>query len=209
MTGKKEIRKRILQLRNAMTPEEIATKSDEIVRRLTGFPEIREASVLMVFLSFGSEVRTDGIIRWGWENGKRIVVPRCFPEERRLMPCLLSDFSELETGHYGIREPKAGLVRAVPAGQVDVVLVPAVAFDRRGHRVGYGGGYYDRFLPEVPKGVRIGVAFCCQIIDDIPADPQDIPVKRIVTEEEIISPSFPAGRPSLPNSAAMSKQNCP
>lgn len=209
MTGKKEIRKRILQLRNAMTSDEIATKSDEIVRRLTGLPEIRDASILMVFLSFGSEVRTDGIIRWGWENEKRIVVPRCRPEERRLTPCLLSEFSELETGHYGIREPKAGLARSVPAGEIDAVLVPAVAFDRRGYRVGYGGGYYDRFLPEVPKGVRIGVAFCCQILSEIPVDPHDIPAERIVTEEEIISPSFPAGRPSLPNSAAGSKQNCP
>jgi 5-formyltetrahydrofolate cyclo-ligase len=209
MTDKKEIRKRILQLRNAMTPEAIATKSDEIVRRLTDLPEIRDASSLMVFLSLGSEVRTDGIIRWGWENGKRIVVPRCRPEERRLTPCLLSEFSELETGHYGIREPKAALVRAVPAGEIDVVLVPAVAFDRRGCRVGYGGGYYDRFLPEISKGVGIGVAFCCQIVTEIPADPHDLPVERIVTEEEIICPSFPAGRPSLSNCTAMSKQNCP
>jgi len=194
MTDKKEIRKRILQLRNAMTPEAIATKSDEIVRRLTGLPEIRDASILMVFLSFGSEVRTDGIIRWGWENEKRIVVPRCRPEERRLTPCLLSEFSELETGHYGIREPKAALVRAVPAGEIDVVLVPAVAFDRRGCRVGYGGGYYDRFLPEVPKGVRIGAAFACQIVSEIPADPHDIPVDRFVTEEGIVSPTRPVGR---------------
>jgi 5-formyltetrahydrofolate cyclo-ligase len=199
MIDKEEIRQRILTLRNAMTPEDVAVKSSVIVRRLMELKEFREPSTLMVFLSFGSEVQTDGIIRWGWENGKRIVVPRCRPEGRRLTPCLLEGFAELEAGHYGIREPKAGLVRPVPAGEIGVVLVPAVAFDRRGTRIGYGGGYYDRFLPEVPRAARIGAAFSCQIVAGIPADPHDIPVDRIVTEEEIITPSFPAGRPSFPN----------
>jgi 5-formyltetrahydrofolate cyclo-ligase len=199
MIGKGEIRQRIMKLRDALTPEEVAAKSGVIVRRLSELQEFREASTLMVFLSFGSEVQTDGIIRWGWENGKRIVVPRCRPEGRRLTPCLLEGFAELETGHYGIREPKAGLVRPVPAGEIGVVLVPAVAFDLRGYRIGYGGGYYDRFLPEVPRAARIGAAFTCQIVAGIPADPHDIPADRIVTEEEIITPSFPAGRASSPN----------
>ncbi len=199
MIEKKEIRKRILNLRNEMTPEEIAAKSGRIVRRVTELEAFREASTLMVFLSFGSEVQTDGIILWGWENGKRIVVPHCRPESRRLIPCLLEGFAELEAGYCGIREPKAGLARSVPAGEIGVVLVPAVAFDRRGARVGYGGGYYDRFLPEVPQAARIGAAFSCQIVAEIPADPHDVPVDRIVTEEEIISPSFPTGRPSSPN----------
>lgn len=195
MADKEEIRGRILKCRNRMTPEEIAAKSAEIVLRLTGLPEIREAVVLMIYLSFGSEVQTDGILRWAWGNGKRIVVPRCRPEERRLTPCLLSGFSELETGHYGIREPKAERVRAVPAEEIDAVLVPAVAFDRRGYRVGYGGGYYDRFLSEVSRAARIGAAFMCQMVGRIPAGPNDIPVDRIVTEEGIISPTRPAGCP--------------
>ncbi len=207
MAGKEEIRERILKCRNRMTPEEIAAKSAEIVLRLTGLPEIREAAVLMIYLSFGSEVRTDGILRWAWGNGKRIVVPRCCPEERRLTPCLLSGFSELETGHYGIREPKAEQVRAVPAEEIDAVLVPAVAFDRRGYRVGYGGGYYDRFLPKAPKAVRIGAAFACQMVDRIPAGPHDIPVDRIVTEEGILFPTRHTGRPFSPGGAVRNQRN--
>ena len=195
MAGKEEIRERILKCRNRMTPEEIAAKSAEIVLRLTGLPEIREAAVLMIYLSFGSEVRTDGILRWAWGKGKRIVVPRCRPDEKGLRPCLLSGFSELETGHYGIREPKAEQVHAVPVEEIDVVFVPAVAFDRRGFRVGYGGGYYDHFLPEAPRAARIGAAFACQMVGRIPAGPHDIPVDRIVTEEGIISPTRPAGCP--------------
>ena len=206
MAGKEEIRERILKCRNRMTPEEIAAKSAEIVLRLTGLPEIREAAVLMIYLSFGSEVRTDGILRWAWGNGKRIVVPRCRPEERRLTPCLLSGFSELETGHYGIREPKAEQVRAVPAEEIDAVLVPAVAFDRRGYRVGYGGGYYDRFLPKVPRAARIGAAFACQMVGRIPAGPHDIPVDRIATEEGILFPTRHTGRPFFPEDAVRKRQ---
>jgi 5-formyltetrahydrofolate cyclo-ligase len=188
MADKQEIRKKILALRDGMTQEEIAAKSGMIIRRLTELRELREASTLMVFLSFGSEVRTDDLLRWGWDAGKRIVVPLCRPECRGLTPCLLGSFAELETGHYGIREPKAEIVRPVLWEEIDAVLVPAVAFDRRGYRVGYGGGYYDCFLPEVPRAARIGAAFSCQIVAEIPADSHDVPADPIVTEQEIIIP---------------------
>jgi len=186
MTDKREIRKRIMTLRNAMTPEEIEAKSGEIVRQLKGLREIRESSTLMVYLSFGSEVLTDDLIRWGWDAGKRIVVPFCHPESREMTSCLLGGFTELETGHYGIREPKAERLKPVPREEIDAVLIPAVAFDRQGRRVGYGGGYYDRFLPEIPRSARIGAAFACQIVAEIPPDPHDVPADRIVTEDELI-----------------------
>ena len=188
MDEKRGIRKRILELRNAMSLEAIAAKSGEIVRRLKELPEIRELSTLMVFLNFGSEVVTDGLIAWGWDAGKRIVVPLCRPASRVLTPCWIDSFADLETGHYGIREPKVDRLRVVPPGEIDAVLVPAVAFDRRGYRVGYGGGYYDRFLPKVPQAVRIGAAFACQIVPEVPIDRYDVQVERIATEEGIIIP---------------------
>ena len=189
MTDKNEIRKRVITLRNALPPEGIAAKSGEIVRRLTELQEIRGSSTLMVFLNFGSEVVTDGLIEWGWETGKRIIVPFCHPQSREMTPCLLGSFDDLEVGHYGIREPRADHLRVVPPGEIDAVLVPAVAFDRRGYRVGYGGGYYDRFLPKVPRAARIGVVFACQIVPEVPIDRYDIQVERIVTEEGIIIPA--------------------
>jgi len=187
MDGKGEIRRRILKLRNAMPREEIAAASLEIVKKLTEMEEIRRASTLMVFLSFGSEVHTDDLISWGWDAGKRIVVPLCCPETRELMPCRIDGLDELETGHYGIREPKASHLQPVLQREIDAVLVPAVAFDRRGCRVGYGGGYYDRFLPGCPQAAKIGAAFARQIIAAIPADPYDVTVDRIVTEKGVIS----------------------
>jgi 5-formyltetrahydrofolate cyclo-ligase len=188
MNPKGDIRKQILALRDGLSQGEIAAKSGEIVRRLTELRELRDASTLMVFLSFGSEVLTDDLLRWGWDAGKRIVIPRCCPDDRGLTPCLLDGFAELGIGHYGILEPKADKIRPVPRGEIDVILVPAVAFDRRGYRIGYGGGYYDRFLPDVPQAARIGAAFSCQIVAEIPADSHDVPADRIVTEREIITP---------------------
>jgi len=189
MCDKAEIRKSMLQARNAMTREEIAAGSLAIVKRLVDLEEIRRASTLMVYLAFGSEVITDGLILWGWGEGKRVVVPRCHPGSREMTACRIDGFDELEKGHYGIREPKAGHVRPVPRGEIEAVVVPAVAFDRRGCRVGYGGGYYDRFLPEEPQAARIGAAFARQIVMAIPADSHDVTVGIIVTEAEVIIPS--------------------
>ncbi len=190
MNDKREIRKRLIGLRNAIPREEIEEKSHAIQQRVMGLEAVRSASTLMVYLSFGSEVDLDGLIRWCWEEGKRIVVPVCRPENRALTACRIDGFDELETGHYGIRAPKAGLIRPLPGGEIDVILVPAVAFDRRGYRIGYGGGYYDRFLPQAPQAAKIGVAFASQVIKEIPVDGYDLPVDMIVTESEVIVPIF-------------------
>ncbi|MCK9364784.1 MAG: 5-formyltetrahydrofolate cyclo-ligase [Syntrophales bacterium] len=186
IADKKELRKRILKIRNALPPEERAVKSAAITNRLTELQDIRQAATIMVFLNFGSEVQTDDLISWGWEKGKRIVAPLCCPETREMAPCVINDFSDLETGHYGIREPKAACSLVVPPEEIDVVLIPAVAFDRQGRRVGYGGGYYDRFLPKVPRAARIGMVFSCQIVPAVNADAYDIPAQKIVTEKGVI-----------------------
>ena len=190
MNSKTEIRKQLLSLRNSLSTEEMKTSSGEIVDRLMRIEEIRNASTLMAFLSFGSEVDLDELIRWGWREEKQVVVPFCRPESREMTACRIDGFDELETGHYGIREPKEGLLRPVEGGEIEAILVPAVAFDRRGYRVGYGGGYYDRFLPAAPQAAKIGVAFSSQIIEKIPVDAHDLPVDMIVTESEVIVPVF-------------------
>ena len=189
MNGKSEIRKRLIAMRNAIPRDLIEEKSREIHKRVTELKEIRSASTLMVYLSFGSEVLTDDLILWCWGEGKRVCVPFCRPESRELTACRIGGFDELEKGHYGIRAPKEGLLRPVEGGETEAILVPAVAFDRRGYRIGYGGGYYDRFLPAAPQAVKIGVAFASQIIGEIPVDAHDLPVDRIVTEREVIIPA--------------------
>jgi 5-formyltetrahydrofolate cyclo-ligase len=195
MTEKADIRKRILRLRDAMTQDQIAAGSAAALERLTLLEPVRRALTLLIYLNFGSEVGTDDLVRWGLRSGKRIAVSRCIPESRGLAACLIGDLGEVAPGHYGIREPKAHLIRPVPAGEIDVVIVPGVAFDRRGYRVGYGGGYYDRFLPQAPRAARIGVAFACQVAAGIPADSHDIPMDGVVTDAETIIAE--AGRPGF------------
>lgn len=191
MNSKAEIRKRILGMRNALSREAIERDSLKIMKTLEETDQILRASTLMVYLDFGSEVMTGDLIRWGWGAGKRIVVPFCRPASRELTACRIDGFDELEEGHYGIRAPRAGRLRPVSGGDIDAVIVPAVAFDRRGYRVGYGGGYYDRFLLKAPRAAKIGAVFGCQMIDAVPADGHDLPVEMIVTEKERL---FPADR---------------
>ena len=186
MTGKKEIRRQVLVIRNALTVREIADKSRAVFERLTELDEVGQAGTMMVFLAFGSEVNLDSLIQWGWDGGKRIVVPYCCPGERTLTACQINNFAELFPGLYGIREPRPGELRMVPPAEIDVVIVPGVVFDRRGYRIGYGGGYYDRFLGRATGAARIGAAFCCQIVSEIPVEPHDIPVDAVATEAETI-----------------------
>jgi 5-formyltetrahydrofolate cyclo-ligase len=189
--NKKKIRKEILSLRNALPRTELEAMSLNICRRFTLLPVVRDCSAVMIFLSFGSEVNTDYIIEWLWKQKKRVLVPLCKPETREMDVIPITAFADVEPGYFGIREPKRSLRPPVAKKVIDLVLVPAVAFDRHGYRVGYGGGYYDRFLVgmDVP---RIGLAFSCQIITEAPADKYDLAVQVIVTEKEYINvASFP------------------
>jgi len=185
---KKRIRKEILALRNALPRATMELMSRNICRRFTRLPVVQDCSSVMIFLSFGSEINTDYIIQLLWRQNKRVLVPACKPETREMDIIPINSFADVEPGYFGIREPKRGFGLPVAKEAIDLVLVPAVAFDRRGYRVGYGGGYYDRFLVgmSVP---RIGLAFSCQIITEAPVDKYDQAVQGIVTEQGYISTS--------------------
>ncbi len=182
---KKKIRKKVLAVRNALPPEEVDIMSRSIGERFSGLPVLQECASVMIFMSFGSEVNTDYIIEWLWEQKKNVLVPRCEPETRDLEIYSITAFADVEPGYYGIREPRRDLRPPVAKEMIDLVAVPAVAFDRRGYRVGYGGGYYDRFLAgmDVPT---VGLAFSCQIIPEAPVGKYDRAVQGIITEQEWI-----------------------
>ncbi|MBI4632525.1 MAG: 5-formyltetrahydrofolate cyclo-ligase [Deltaproteobacteria bacterium] len=187
MTDKKHIRKTILASRNALSGRQIESMSRRIFERFTRLDEARICSTMMAFLHFGTEVITDTIIAWGWREGKRVAVPLCQPETKQLIISAIETFDDVEPGYFGVREPKKHLLKPLEKSQIDLVLVPGVAFDRRGYRVGYGGGYYDRFLSAIGKDVpKIGLVFASQLIEAVPADSHDLPVDKIITEEEVI-----------------------
>ncbi len=182
---KKKIRKEILAVRNALPQEQIEAMSQAICRRFAALPVVQGCSSVMMFLSFGSEVITDYIIEWLWGKKKHVFVPLCKPATRELEIYPLASYADVKPGYIGIREPIKDGRPAADKKIIDLVVVPAVAFDRRGYRVGYGGGYYDRFLAgtNVPT---VGLAFSCQIIPEAPVDAYDRSVQGIITEKECI-----------------------
>jgi 5-formyltetrahydrofolate cyclo-ligase len=182
---KKKIRKEIMTVRNALTQEDRETMSASICARFVRLHAVEKSTAIMIFLSFGREVDTDPIIEWAWRQGKRVLAPLCKPETREMTVYAIKTFADVAPGYFGIREPKRDILQPAAKGEVDIVVVPAVAFDRRGYRVGYGGGYYDRFLADMDVPA-IGLAFSCQIIPEAPIDRYDQPVQGIVTEKEYI-----------------------
>jgi len=183
---KKKIRKEVLARRNALPRIDVDAMSRRICRRFIDLPLLSDCASVMIFLSFGSEVNTDYIISWLWQQQKKVLVPLCKPAIREMDIIPITTFADVEPGYFGIREPKKGLHPPAAKEIIDLVVVPAVAFDRRGFRVGYGGGYYDRFLTDMDLP-KIGLAFSCQIIAEAPADQYDQAVELIVTEKEYIN----------------------
>lgn len=184
---KKVMRKEMLENRSKLTKKEIREKSNKIKEKLMGLEKFKEAQVIFSFISFGDEVDTHEIIKESLKLGKRVGVPVTIPEGRKLLVSELYDFDkELELGYYDILAPKEEYIREIHPKEIDVVLVPGVVFTPAGYRIGYGGGYYDRFFSKNKDVYKIGLCFDMQIADEIPIDLYDIPVDIIITEDRII-----------------------
>jgi 5-formyltetrahydrofolate cyclo-ligase len=185
LSPKQALRRRIAAARDALAPAEIEAKSRAIVERLFALEAFERAATVALFVSFRSEVRTEPLIAQALEAGKGVCVPRVCPG-RRLQFRLVSDLErDLEPGRWGIREPCERTCEVAPE-RVEAIVVPGVAFDTRGYRIGYGGGYYDAALRRFKRAQRIGLAFECQIVERVPEAPHDLPVQWIVTESRII-----------------------
>jgi 5-formyltetrahydrofolate cyclo-ligase len=177
----------MLALRNSKPASELDQLSSEITARLLELPAVKEARTISTYLDIGSEVRTRGLVEWALGNGKRIIVPVVERASRRLIFSEFKAPDELERGAHGIPEPKREFRRPVALDQADVILVPGVAWDQKGFRIGYGAGYYDRSINALRTHVTtVGLAYEFQFIPSIPTSRYDRRVDRIVTERRII-----------------------
>lgn len=185
---KKALRTEILGKRSQLSSEDIKNKSNEIKNKLFQLREFKDANFIFSFISFKDEVHTHDIITESLSMGKRVGVPITVDKPRELLVSELKDFHrELEIGYYNILAPKKEFERIVSPDLVDLVLVPGLAFDKYGYRVGYGGGYYDRFFANTKKKmIKIGLCFDFQILPQVPMDFYDIPIDYIITESRII-----------------------
>lgn len=165
------------------------SRDSAIIRqRISRLPAWEDAGTVAVYVSFGSEVDTTPLIEESLQKKKRVAVPWVHPETQEMALSELKDLRDLVPGFYKkVLEPSPERRTFVDPSEVEVALVPGVAFDRAGIRLGMGGGYFDRLLPRMTHAIRIGVAFSVQLsADPLPGESHDVPVHAIVTEAEWI-----------------------
>lgn len=185
---KSQIRKRILNNRKNLSTKEVSIKSHIIYEKLIKTKSYSESNYIMVYMDFRNEVETKEIIKHILKDSKIPVIPISIPATKELLLSKLTDFSHLQPGAYGILEPKKDKISPCDPQLIDLILVPGVAFDKSGYRLGYGAGYYDRFISSLKQPVyTIGLSFDLQIIDKVPIDSHDQKLDCIITETHIYS----------------------
>ena len=183
---KEEAREIVRRAVGALSQEERSRASHRIVEHVTSLDEYVAAKTVMLFLPMKDEVDTWSLVRDALDAGKRVAAPRVSSKDGAMHALRICDVArDVAPGAWGIPEPVGGA--PIPSCEIDLILVPGVAFDRNGRRLGRGAGFYDRFLGAEGVGAfRCAVAFACQIMQTVPTDAHDLPVDCVVTEREII-----------------------
>lgn len=156
----------------------------QLVKHLLKSEVWNRAATIGITISRGTEWNTGAIIEKGWQAGKQVCVPKCFPAEKQLQFYKINDDSQLETGFYDLTEPDPEQTEKVNKSEIDLLIVPGFIFDPNGYRIGFGGGYYDRFLSDFPNQT-ISLAASQQVKTTIPVNEHDIPVQQMITENGI------------------------
>ena len=182
--AKTAIRKTIIQKREELGNLKKNEKSIAIAQRLFAVDEFKKSKSVFCFLSTSLEVQTDGIIRESLRLGKQVLVPLLDSGEENLQAVRIPSMDiEFVTGRYGIREPAPKFRNIIPFSSIDFVVVPGLAFDAFGNRVGYGGGFYDKVFKKITKNAtRVAIGFGFQLFDLVPHTDLDEPVHFLITE---------------------------
>lgn len=184
MKSKQDIRKETEVRRGALDPHWIETASERIIRNFQTLEAFQSAKTIALYMAIGGEVNLDPLFPECWKSGKRTCIPVFNAEAQIYQMAEITAATECQAGHFGIREPLCPALCAMDS--IDLMALPGVAFDPKGHRLGRGGGYYDRLL-EGFAGVTAALAFDFQILPAIPVEPHDHPVDALVTEIKIVN----------------------
>lgn len=185
MEEKKQIRKQIQKQLADLKRPNYEHFSFLIARRLFSDSLWKESNTISITISRMPEVDTYQIIRRAWEEKKKVVVPKCYPTDKTMKYRVLNAFNELESVFYGLYEPIIDVTDEVEKEDIDLMIVPGQAFTTRGERLGFGGGYYDRYL-EGYGGKKLSLAFQQQMVSSLPVESHDIRIDKIITEKETI-----------------------
>lgn len=210
-----EIRKRLLERRKALSMEKVIEKSTALFKQLCTLKEYDNAKVVLVYMDYKNEVMTGEFIKRCKLDGKRVALPKVevnnamsaankelleiekvLTDTNKVMSAVdkvlsIYEINEVEKdtipGFKGIPEPDSDILNRLDPKKIDLVIIPGVGFDFNKHRIGYGAGYYDRFLPKLrPDCIKAGVAYSFQLVDKIPTGRYDMPMDIIITEDMII-----------------------
>ena len=185
MEKKKVIRRQMKKLLVGQRELDREVKSGAIFNRVVALDEWEGATCIGITISRVFEVDTRKLIEQAWREGKKVAVPKCRHASRKMEFYLLSSFDQLEIVYAGLFEPKVEEAELVLSCDIDLLILPGMAFTTNGDRLGFGGGYYDRFLPYY-EGKVLALAFGLQMLDFVPVEDHDIAVDLIVTEECVI-----------------------
>jgi 5-formyltetrahydrofolate cyclo-ligase len=196
VTGKQPLfdssitRKNTLAARDRLSRSDRLAMSDRIFKKILLLDEVQSSETLFVYVAFRSEVETAPLIKELLRRGKKVAVPVTLVAKKRLLPVLIHDMEkDLVPGYCSIPEPRRELRKSnvIDGSKIDIIFLPGSVFDEQGGRMGYGGGYYDRFMAdEAPLARRIGLAFEMQVVDALSLQPHDVPLDLIVTEKRLL-----------------------
>lgn len=178
-------RKEMLAKLKAMPEGVHREKIEKIIQRLAEDPIFVNAATIGMTISAFPEVDTSQLIDYCWSVGKKVAVPKCIPSTRGMDFYILTDYSELENVYMKLLEPRIDKSRYVSPNEIDLMIVPGVVFSKSGYRIGFGGGYYDRYLSAY-NGDTVSLVFEIQMVESMPVENHDIPVQQLITENEWI-----------------------
>ena len=182
---KSDIRKEILAQRKKLSSEEVTLLSEKIINNLVSTEEYELAKDILVYCSYNNEVETRNLINIALDDDKNVYLPKVHGDSMDFY--CINDLSELVPGKMGIMEPLENDCNKYNGKPYSLVIMPLSAYDKNGNRIGYGGGFYDKYLASHIAGIRIGIAFSFQEFKDIPAEETDIKLNYIINEKEVIN----------------------
>lgn len=192
---KKIVRQTILTNRKKLSTQHKIQASQKILSQLMKWDIFKRAKVIHTFLNHSDEIQTFPIVQQCWQQEKTVIVPYLIPNSKKLGHSILFDMEHLMLGTWDIPEPRLDKRKSIDSAAIDLVLVPGVGFDDKANRIGYGAGYYDRFLEQLswarqgspqPSAFLLGLGFQCQIIEEVPQEDHDIKMDNILTEDGFI-----------------------
>ena len=181
-----ELRSRYKRLRENFSAEKKAELDEKLCENFLALEQYKSARTVFAFVSKDIEVDTENIIKSALQDGKRVAVPLCNTEDTTIRFYYISSFDDLKPGYYGLREPDTEKCPPADVNAADICLVPGLVYDRDGYRLGFGKGYYDRFLTDY-AGLTVGICYSRCVEDELPRGFYDKPIKIVVTEKYTIN----------------------